>query len=63
VSLRRLTRRQFLPVPPFRHTVVQCLGEIAQLQLEPQYDPHFAKLFTLFMQARRLPRAGCAAAD
>jgi len=36
---------KFFPAPPFRNVSLQCLTEIASLQVSQQYNPHFLKLF------------------
>lgn len=45
---------QYFNVDHFRNVCLKCLTEIACLQIDAAYDPHFVKLYTLFMQQLRL---------
>jgi exportin-1 len=43
--------QKFFPEQLFRNDTIDCLTEIATLQdLDPQYDPLFRQLFTIFLQ-------------
>lgn len=43
--------KKFFPEQLFRNDTIDCLTEIATLQdLDPQYDPLFRQLFTIFLQ-------------
>ncbi|PRP84096.1 exportin-1-like [Planoprotostelium fungivorum] len=41
--------KKFLPVPMFRNAALECLGEIASLNIGPTHDAQFEKLFVMFM--------------
>lgn len=45
-----ILRDRFLEVPDFRNTALNCLTEIAGLQVPEQYDQKFITLITLVMQ-------------
>eukprot|EP00887_Chlorella_sp_A99_P002494 scaffold10.g2494.t1 len=47
---------RLFPQPPFRNLALQCLAEVAALQVGPEYNPHFASLFKFFMAQAR---GGC----
>eukprot|EP00850_Spirogloea_muscicola_P001269 SM000004S15139 [mRNA] locus=s4:1467240:1477373:- [translate_table: standard] len=48
---------KLFPIPAYRNLALQCLTEVAALSFGDYYNPHFAKLYTFFMeqlQAREL---------
>jgi exportin-1 len=50
-NLIKVLLNKFFPEPIFRNDALDCLTEIGTLQdLDPQYDPLFAELFTTFLQ-------------
>jgi hypothetical protein len=40
---------RLFPQQPFRNPALQCLAEVAALQVGPEYDAHFASLYAAFM--------------